>query len=567
MHKETIAAYVKEKLKKVIILDSPPDRAFGDLAFACFSFAKEMKKSPNVIAEEFREILQKNIPHYLDRIETKGAYVNFFLDKSVLAREVIDRIAKEQKIFGHSTLGKGKTAIVEYASPNTNKPLHLGHIRNICLGACLSNLYQSQGFSVVRACIVNDRGIHISKSMLTYALYGEGKTPESEGRKPDHFVGDYYVLFAKKVQDDPQLLEQAQKLLQKWEQGDEETRRVWKLMKEWCEEGFDASYKHLEVGFDNIENESNIWTGGRDIVEEGLKKGVFEKDETGAVFAPLEEKEKIPNKFLMRSDGTTLYMTQDMYLALKRKKEFGFHELIYVVGNEQKLHFRQLFAILKLLGHEWAERCYHFAHGMVYLPEGSMKSREGVVVDADDMMHQMEDLAREEIIKRDDTLREEELHERAHAVGLGALKFIVLKLDAIKDTVFDPKKSISFEGDTGPYLQYTHARAASILRKAVDVKVKEGTFKNLGTSGEVLVSVLSSFGETVTDAAMHKRPHVLVQYLLDLAQAFNEFYHNSPVMKEPDLQIQSDRIHLVKSAKQVIANGLRLLGIHPIEKM
>ncbi len=400
--------------------------------------------------------------------------------------------------------------------------------------------------------------------MLAYALHGSGKTPQSEGRKPDHFVGDYYVKYSKNVANNPALAQEAQDLLNKWESGDEQTRALWKQIRQWCEEGFEQTYSDLEVGFERIDYESDIWKEGRDIVLSGLDKGVFVKNDTNAIVAPLSEHAKLPDKVLLRSDGTTLYMTQDLYLAISRHKELNFNECIYVVGSEQNLHFAQLFKILELLGHTWAKNCHHYSYGMVYLPEGKMKSREGIVVDADDIILTMSDLAREEIAKRQ-TLQEQELHDRAHAVGLAALKFMMLKIDAIKDLTFDPNESISFEGDTGPYLQYTHARAASILRKVEGHNT--ASFDSLDNVEKELTMQLSNFPSTSKDAYTHRRPHIIAQYLLALAQKFNEFYHANTVLKEADTNKKNNRIALVRMTKQTLANGLKLLGIRAIEEM
>ncbi|MBD3318408.1 arginine--tRNA ligase [Candidatus Woesearchaeota archaeon] len=572
MYKEQLQQHLQKILGLDVTVEIPPDNTLGDYSLPCFAFAKQRKQSPAQIATAFLGLLSDNKPPYISTIETKGPYLNFTLNKTMVAQQLIPRILQAGKTYGHSLIGKGKTVVIEYASPNTNKPLHLGHLRNIALGSSLSTIYASQGYSVVRANIVNDRGIHICKAMLAYALEGHNATPEQKGRKPDHFVGDYYVKFGQLEKEDPSLIQQAQDMLQKWEQGDKEIRKLWKLLRNWCQEGFEETYEQLETGFDRIDYESDIWKEGKDIVIKGLDKGVFIKDETGAVIAPLEDLEiegkkgVLPNKVLLRSDGTTLYMTQDMYLAVKREADLHFDELIYVVGSEQILHFKELFAILQLLGYDWVHGCTHLAHGMVYLPEGKMKSREGIVVDADDMILQMTDLAREEIVSRDNTMREEQVHERAHSVGLAALKFMLLKIDAHKDTTFDPQQSISFEGDTGPYLQYTYARAASILRNLED-KHLNATFEQLEDLEEELVMQLLRFSQYINEALTHKKPHLIIHYLLDLCQLFNEFYHRHHVLNEADEEKRANRIALVQATKQVIGNGLQLVGIRPIERM
>jgi arginyl-tRNA synthetase len=569
MYEQKVKEWLSVELGQEVSVSIPPDMKLGDFSIPCFPFAKLLKKSPMDVAKDFKAKLSSTLPEFVEKIELAGPYLNVFLDKTVVAREVVAAIRSSKDRFGTSKIGKGKRVIIEFASPNTNKPLHLGHIRNICLGSSISKLYKSQGYEVIRANIVNDRGIHICKSMIAYILHGNGATPESTGRKADHFVGDYYIKFAQEEKNDPSLIKQAQELLQKWESADTTTRELWKRMRDWCEKGFSQTYDLLEVGFDTIEHESDIYQQGKSVVEEGIQKGVFVKDETGAVIAPLEDTTKLPNKVLIRSDGTSIYITQDMYLARKRHEELTFDELVYVVGSEQILHFKILFETLRLLGHDWVDTCHHFAYGMVYLPEGKMKSREGIVVDADDLILEMDDLAKMQIVERDDTLQEEELHERAHSVGLAALKFMMLKVDATKDIHFDPKQSIQFEGDTGPYLQYTHARAASILRIAASLGVLPATpkFENLSPVEEKLVIIMTRFGSTVTDAQQHRKPHIIIQYLLELAQAFNEFYHSKSVLKEADIDTKQSRLELVIATKQVLANGLRLLGIRPIEKM
>ncbi|PIN74523.1 arginine--tRNA ligase [Candidatus Woesearchaeota archaeon CG10_big_fil_rev_8_21_14_0_10_37_12] len=562
MFEQQIINELQKHIKGEINLEVPPDSKLGDFAFACFSLAKELKKSPVELAKQLAEEIEK--PEGVEKVAATGPYVNFFLDKSQLAKELVKIILKEKEKYGESNEGKGKTIVVEYSSPNTNKPLHLGHLRNIFLGDSICNLYASQGFNAVRTQIVNDRGVHICKSMLAYKLFNKGDTPDSTGRKSDHFVGDYYVKFAEEAKKNPELETQAQEMLVKWEEGDKDVLKLWKLMKDWCEQGYDQTYENLSVDPGKLYYESDIYLKGKEIALEGLKKGVFKKDENGAIIVEFDESKKLDKKVLVRSDGTAVYITQDLYLDVLRYDEYQFDEMIHVVGNEQEYHFQVLFEVFKLLGHEWADGCYHLSYGMVELPEGKMKSREGTVVDADDLLLSVEDLSREEITKRYADLQEEELHERAHAVGLGALRFMLLHVDPKKKIVFDPKQAISFEGDTGPYLLYTHARAASILDKAE--KFKEAHFKTLSESEIQLVLELSKFKQAIQGSLQEKSPHVLVQYLIKLGRAFNEFYHHNPVLKATDEEKQN-RLQLVFATKQVLKNGLHLLGIRAIDQM
>lgn len=566
--------HIEKILKKNInarevCLESPPDPKLGDFAFACFAFAKEQKKSPADIAKVLAEKIKPD--EYIQEVKATGPYVNFFINKAKLAEEVIKSVLKKKSAFGSSDAGRGKTVVIEYPGPNTNKPLHIGHMRNMALGSSMARIHESQGYDVRRVNIVNDRGIHICKSMLAYQKWGNGKTPESENRKPDHFVGDYYVLFNHKLKEHPGLEKEAQEMLQKWEAGDKEVIALWEKMNKWALDGFEKTYEHFGLqDFDKVYYESNTYKQGRKIVLDGLKKGLFEKRDDGAVIVDLS-KENLGEKVLIRSDGTSVYVTQDLFVALQRHKDFRFDKSIYVVATEQNYHFRVLFTLLNKLGYTWADSCYHFAYGMVLLPEGKMKSREGIVVDADDLILEMEDMARSEISKRHDTLEEQTVHERGTVVGLAAIKFYLLKIDAIKDMTFLPEESISFEGDTGPYLQYTHARACSVLRKAKEQKLVPDLkidFSLLEQPSEIaLVQALSDFPEKTRDACENYRPHIIAQYLLSLGRAFNEFYHACHCLNEENKELAKARLVLIDCTRQVIDNGLNLLGIDAPEEM
>ena len=570
MFQNHIAQVLKKELKlKEVSLEVPPDSKLGDFAFACFVLAKEKQKNPVEIAKELAETLKPD--DYIKEIKATGPYLNFFINKAKLAENTIKEIAKKKEKYGFSDVGKKEVVVIEYPAPNTNKPLHLGHMRNMALGVSMANILESQGCKVKRVNLNNDRGIHVCKSLLAYQKWGDGKTPESEKRKPDHFVGDYYVMFCQKAKENPKLEEEAQEMLQKWEAGDKEVRSLWKKMNAWAFNGFKDTYKHFGLPkFDKEYFESDTYQEGKEIVLQGVEEGIFKEREDGAVVVNLE-KQGLGEKVLIRADGTSVYVTQDLYLAQLKHKDFGFDKSIYVVATEQNYHFKVLFTLLKKLKYKWAGGCYHFAYGMVLLPEGKMKSREGVVVDADDLILEMEDLAREEIAKRHEDIEEETIHERGTMVGLGAIKFYLLKIDAIKDMTFLPEESISFEGDTGPYLQYTHARACSVLRKAKekklkpDIKVDYGLLSN--PSEIALIQALSEFPDKTKDACVNLRPHIIAQYLLALGRAFNEFYHACHCLKEENKDLAKARLLLIDSARQVIKNGLNLLGIHAPEEM
>ncbi|MBW3014654.1 arginine--tRNA ligase, partial [Candidatus Woesearchaeota archaeon] len=480
-------------------------------------------------------------------------------------------IFKKKDKYGHSDLGKGKTVLIEYPGPNTNKPLHIGHMRNMVLGISMGNILGSQGYKIVRVNINNDRGIHICKSMLAYQKWGDGKTPESEGKKSDHFVGDFYVLYSQKSKENKELEEETREMLRKWEAGDKEVRALWEKMNKWAFDGFRQTYKHFGMPpFDKEYYESNTYKGGKEIVFDGLKKGLFQKKEDGAIFVDLS-KEGFGEKILMRADGTSVYVTQDLYLAQLRYKDFKFNKSIYVVASEQNYHFNVLFTLLKKLGYPWADGCYHFSYGMVNLPEGKMKSREGTVVDADDLITEVENLAKEEIVKRHKRLKEDAVVERGTAIGLAAIKFYLVKVDAIKDVMFRTEESLSFEGDTGPYLQYTHARACSILRRAKEQDLESSTnvdYALLKHPLEIsLVQELANFPAKTKEACELYRPHLIAQYLLSLSRLFNEFYHACHCLNEENKDLAKARLLLIDCTRQVLKNALILLGIEAPEKM
>lgn len=551
-----------EEITKMLAV--PPDPTLGDYAFPCFTLGKNPKQA----AEQLQRKI--TLPKYLSKIVVAGPYLNFFLNKDFLADKVLIAVRQEKKKYGAGNLKK--KMVVEFCGPNTNKPLHLGHLRNMALGDALVRILKFQGNKVHPVNIVNDRGIHICQSMLAYQKWGKGKVPDKKG---DHFVGDYYVLFAQKSKDNEELQHKAQELLLKWEQGDKPTLALWKKMTKWVLDGFSQTYRRFGISFEKQYFESQYYEQAKDIVAEGIKQGVFitpsaekpfqegETVFTSGTVAPLQHS---PSKMVLRNDGTSLYITQDLYLAQQRYDDFRFDQLIYVVASEQNTHFKQLFEILELLKRPFARKLYHLSYGLVHLPSGRMKSREGTVVDADDIMDEVAALAEKEVTARYPELSAAEKKKRAEAISLAAIKFFMLRTDAVRDMVFNPEESISFEGETGPYVQYTYARAGSILRKAGAVKGKINPALLAQPQERKLIIALLNFPELLSEVAANFKPHVLCRYLLDLAQAFNEFYHAYPVISD-DKELMKARLALVEAVRQVLANGLELLGIIPLEVM
>ncbi len=566
MFKKKLVKWLEKKIKEDIVLETPPSKDMGDYALACFPFCKKLRKDPKKIALEYATVLHLEKPGYIEKIISLSGYVNFFLKTKVLAKKVIEKISKDKNNYGKTNIGRKKQVMLEFSAPNTNKPMHLGHLRNNLLGDCLSNIFDYEGYKVIRANLINDRGIHICKSMLAYKKWGKGKTPKSENMKGDHFVGYYYVLYQQKLKEDPKLEQAAQRLLKKWEKGDEKTIALWKKMRKWCLQGFNETYKTLGVKFDKIYYESTFWKKAKNLVLRYYKKGQFIEGEDGELLCDLE-KYNLPNKVVLRADKTTLYSTQDIYLAIQKFKDYNLEKSIYVVAREQEMYFRQLFAILRKLGYKWWEKCLHFSYGMINLPEGKMKSREGTVVDIDDLITVMKDLAKIEIKQRHDEMEEAELEKRSSAIGLAALRFFLLKIDAVKDMIFNPTEAIPFEGDTGPYVQYTYARASSILRRVKGVKGIEVQYELVREDVErELVKKLEEFPEIVENSCNNLRPHLIAQYLTDLCRTFNDFYQKCKCLQAEE-DIKAARIKLVKVSTIVIKNALTLLGIKALEEM
>jgi arginyl-tRNA synthetase len=556
--KKDVANILKKHLNQEVedLLEIPPDQKLGDFALPCFTLAQQLKKKPQDIAHDLAQTITDPL---FEKVSAQGPYLNIFLNKTTLATSVIKTILTKKETYGKQH--QKHTIMVEYPSPNTNKPLHLGHIRNMTLGQSLSTILTFLGNKVIQTNLNNDRGVHICKSMYAYQQWGKNKKPD---KKPDHFVGDFYVLYNKhKSEATEQFI---QDMLKKWEQGDKEIRDLWKKMNSYALEGFDETYKKFGIKFNKVYDESKIYDKGKSIVKDGLKKKVFYKKEDGAIAIDLK-KEKLGEKVVLRPDGTSVYITQDINLAYQKFKDFPIDTSIHVVGSEQIYHFKVLYSILKKLGFKHADNLYHLSYGMVYLPEGKMKSREGTVVDADDLIFQMESLAEESTQERHKNLNKKETTKRAQAIGMAAIRFYMLKTDPARDMHFDPKKSISFEGETGPYVQYTHARICSILKK-VGKKIP----KTINTTGfkehEIrLVKRLQLFPEAVEEAGSHLKPSLIAHYLLKLAQELNTFYTFCPVMKEQNKELQEARLAVITAVKTVLASGLSLLNIESLEEM
>ena len=558
----------------------------GDVTVVTFAFSKAAHKSPDAIGQEIGEYLKNNAKEVSDFNVIKG-----FLNISVAKTQWIDTLNKINKDdnFGIKSFeDNAPLVMIEYSSPNTNKPLHLGHVRNNLLGYSLSKIMTANGNKVVKTNIVNDRGIHICKSMLAWQKWGENITPEAAGKKGDHLVGDFYVLFDKKYKEqvnelmakgeseeeakkNAPLIKEAQEMLRKWEAGDKEVRELWSMMNQWVYQGFDESYKRLGVAFDKIYYESDTYLVGKQKVEEGLAKGEFYKREDGSVWANLE-KDGLDEKLLLRSDGTSVYMTQDIGTATLRFKEFPIDQMIYVVGNEQNYHFQVLSILLDRLGFKWGKSLVHFSYGMVELPNGKMKSREGTVVDADDLMDDMVATAKEMGKDREtEGATEAELNEIARIVGLGALKYFILKVDPKKNMLFNPQESIDFNGNTGPFIQYTHARIKSVLRKAAaeGIALPEQLDNSIETNEKEtqLIQLLASYPNVVAQAGQEFSPSVIANYAYELSKEFNQFYHDYSFLKEESPVIKQMRLVLAANVAKTIKSAMSLLGIEVPERM
>ena len=562
MFADAIHAALTESPGKDAIKDAieiPKDRSHGDLAFPCFMLAKLERKPPQQIAQELAEKLAGTLD-----VEAEGPYVNLTFAAEDVVGTVLRPLLADPASFGKGD--DGDVILVESPGPNTNKPLHLGHLRNILLGDSIARMLAFRGNDVHIVNVVNDRGVHICKSMLAYQKTAQGETPEQAGRKPDHFVGDMYVRYTQLSEKHPEYEQEIQDMLVRWEEGDPEVLALWKRMNAWALSGFQTTYDRLGFSIEKEYYESETYKGGRDIIMDGLKKGIFEKDEEGAVIIDLDD-EELGKKVLLRSNGTALYITQDINMARLRYDDFHFDQMIYVVGNEQQYHFKVLFEVFKRLGWSFADACKHFSYGMVELPEGKMKSREGTVVDADNLLDEVESLAEEEVRSRYKNLSDEEVERRSRVIGHGAIRFFILKNDALRNFVYDPKASLSFEGETGPYVQYTYARIASILRKGDVADMEDADLSLLNLEQEKhIAQVIADYPDMVARAAEEMRPNLLCHYLVKLCKEFNSYYVNTPVLKNTE-NLKNARCALITGVKEVLASGLGVLGIDVLEQM
>ena len=555
----------------------------GNLTVVVFPFVKMARKSPEQTAQELGQWLVEHCEAVSACNAVKG-FLNLVIAPEAWLQLLADIDGDDR--YGLKTACEDSPLVmIEYSSPNTNKPLHLGHVRNNLLGWSLAKIMEANGNRVVKTNIVNDRGIHICKSMLAWQKWGNGETPESSGKKGDHLIGDYYVLFDKHYREqikelvakgmdeetakqEAPLIKEAHAMLVKWEQGDKEVRALWEKMNSWVYAGFDETYKKLGVGFDKIYYESQTYLKGKAKVEEGLAKGLFERHDDGSVWADLTG-EGLDQKLLLRSDGTSVYMTQDIGTAEMRYEDFPIDKMIYVVGNEQNYHFQVLSILLDRLGFKWGKELVHFSYGMVELPNGKMKSREGTVVDADDLIALMVADARrvaDETGKNTD-LSEEENQEIARIVGMGALKYFILKVDARKNMLFNPEESIDFNGNTGPFIQYTHARIRSILRKASGQSELPENQADINEKEVELIQKMSEFGAAVEQAGKDYSPSGIANYVYELTKVFNQFYHDYSILNEPDEAKKQMRLVLARNVAKIIRNGMSLLGIEVPERM
>ena len=587
--------YGQDVPEKMVQLQKTRSEFEGNLTLVVFPFLKISHKKPEDTAQDLGQYIKDNCQAIADFNVVKG-FLNLVIDKKAWLGLLNEMNANEK--FGEKPVTENSPLVmIEYSSPNTNKPLHLGHVRNNLLGWSLAQIMEANGNKVVKTNIVNDRGIHICKSMLAWLKYGNGETPESSGKKGDHLIGDYYVAFdkhyreevktlkaqymaegmdeeaaEKKAKEESPLIKEAHEMLVKWEQNDPEVRALWKKMNDWVYAGFDETYKALGVGFDKIYYESNTYLVGKKKVEEGLAKGLFFRKDDNSVWADLTG-EGLDQKLLLRSDGTSVYMTQDIGTAEMRFNDFPIDKMIYVVGNEQNYHFQVLSILLDRLGFKWGKELVHFSYGMVELPNGKMKSREGTVVDADDLIAAMIGDAKqtsEELGKFKD-MSEEERNEIARIVGMGALKYFILKVDARKNMLFNPEESIDFNGNTGPFIQYTYARIRSILRKAqaegIAIPAQLGENMPLNEKEIELIQKLNEFGAAVEQAGKDYSPSGIANYCYELTKAFNQFYHDYSILGADTEDEKIVRLVLAQNVGKTLKNGMALLGIEVPERM
>lgn len=570
-----IAAKASEAIKAVYGADVTPEtlqvqptrKEFeGDYTLVVFPLLRITRQSPDATGNALGDWLKTNCPEVSAFNSVKG-FLNLSLS-NLYWKESLESIAANPD-FGQLP-STGRRIMVEFSSPNTNKPLHLGHVRNNLLGASVSNLLKAAGNEVIKATLVNDRGVHICKSMYAWKERFNGATPESSGKKGDHLVGDCYVEFAKMEKEDPSVMDKVHEMLVKWEEADPAVRALWQMMNEWVFAGFEQTYKALGISFDKTDYEHDTYLLGKELVQKGLDMGVFVRDPDGSVWCDLTS-DGLDRKLLLRSDGTSVYITQDLGTAERRFSEHKLDSLIYVVGDEQNYHFQVLKLILKKLGFSWADCIYHLSYGMVELPEGKMKSREGTVVDADDLIEKMYQEAKEtsEEGGKLAEMPEEEKERLYRIIGLGALKYFILKVDPKKKMLFNPKESIDFNGNTGPFIQYTHARIQSILRKAAEAGRKAAVAQDAELSPKEIriVQLLSSYPQKVAEAAAAYSPALIANYCYELAKEFNQYYHDTSILREPDGKLLEMRLELISDTAAVLRAGMGILGIELPDRM
>ncbi len=588
----TIAQAAQAALKDLYQLEIPaPElqqtrKEFeGDLTLVVFPYLKSSRKGPEQTGTEMGKYLVEKVNEISGYNVVKG-FLNLHIADSFWLHQLQQIVSAEN--YGHQAPADD-TIMVEYSSPNTNKPLHLGHIRNNLLGYSVAEMLKAAGKKVIKAQIINDRGIHICKSMVAWVKFGEGETPQSSGMKGDHLVGKYYVKFdqvyrsqvkdlveqgrdEKMAKDEAPVMLEARQMLQKWEQNEPETIALWEKMNGWVYAGFEKTYERLGVDFDKYYYESQTYILGKKVVEEGLEKGVFFRKDDGSVWVDLSD-EGLDEKLLLRSDGTSVYMTQDIGTAIQRFDDFkdqNLNGMIYTVGNEQDYHFKVLFLILKKLGYDWAANLHHLSYGMVDLPSGKMKSREGTVVDADDLITQMEDTARDisEELGKTEGMTEEQKKQLYHMVGMGALKYFILKVDPKRRMLFNPEESVDFQGNTGPFIQYTHARIKSLLRKGDELNLKQdGAYTDIAETERNIIKWLALYPQMVHQAAEEQSPAVIANYVYDLVKYYNAFYQQQPVLIDENEAAIAFRLQLSTSTAHVIKSGMKLLGIEVPEQM
>jgi arginyl-tRNA synthetase len=551
---------------KDVIAELPPKPEMGDIGFPMFPFAKIFKKAPPVIAGMVHANLAGDNSD--GSAEALGPYVNICLNRQKTAKYIINAILNDPDNFFSVNTMHNNRIMVEFSSPNTNKPLHLGHLRNNVLGESISRILAAAGAKIRKVCIINDRGIHICKSMLAYTEHGKDKTPESENVKSDHFIGNFYVLYNTVAKEDAGAEDRAKNLLQKWESGDNNVIALWKKMNEWAVDGIKKTYCRTGISFDQYYFESDTYLRGKEEVLKGLERGLWFKDADGSIQADLTG-DGLDKKILLRKDGTSLYITQDFGTAILRYDDWPFDKLVYVVGSEQQYHFKVLFLLLSKMGFDWARNLYHLSYGMVNLPDGKMKSREGTVVDADDLIDELRDMAFTEIKNKEREDAVGDVYTTAEKIALGALHYYLLQISPERDMSFNPKESLSFNGNTGPYLQYMGARICSILRRGGDFLTNEETYTELLTSDEEwqLIKTIAQYPQTVAIAAKEMNPSFITAWLYELSKNFSGFYHAAPVLNAQDTRLIRARLALCRATAEALQRALDLVCIPFLESM